>query len=143
MCLLAARDSSLTPPSRSQEVRLKYPTSNEAEQQNKFSHGIEQNSNDTRKHTSEPDREANEKSNEKTYQRFELGNEEYCAQNFKEALLGLLKGTQFNLASQAYGIYGALNYVYTIVFNQITVSAFPGKEKEIAYMGFVFVCQVC
>ena len=56
--------------------------------------------------------------------------------SFKDSLMMLLRDKQFHLLCQAYAIYTGLRFTYTTIFNQITILAFPGKEKEIGYMGF-------
>ena len=56
--------------------------------------------------------------------------------SFKDSLMVLLKQKQFHILCKAYAIYTGLRFTYTTIFNQITIFAFPGKEKEIGYMGF-------
>ena len=56
--------------------------------------------------------------------------------SFKESLKALLRDKDYNFLCQAYAISTGSNYAYTTVLNRITVSALPGKEKEIGYMGF-------
>ena len=143
LCVVFIKDAPPTPPSRSQELRLNGFTYNDDEEETNPNTEKEQLilEGSGYKYESETG-ESNVGANlsHKLYTTFE--NETACDKvgyntpSFKDSLLALLKDKQFNLLCQAYAIYNASIITYTTVLNQITVLTFPGREKEVGYMGF-------
>lgn len=58
---------------------------------------------------------------------------------FYESLFVLVKDKSFHLVCQAYGFYFGLFAAYNTILNQMVIARYPGKEKEIGYMGFAAV----
>ena len=56
--------------------------------------------------------------------------------SFGQSILILIKDVQFHLIAQSYSISGCQVFAYNILLNQMVASKYPGKEKEIGYMGF-------
>ena len=140
-CVFVVKDAPPTPPSRSQELRFKGFTYDDDEEKTSPHTEIGQFNMDGTAYESETyesDLWANH--SHKLYNSFETKSAcdkvEYNTPSFKDSLITLFKDRQFNLLSQAYAIYSAAIISYTTILNQITINAFPGKEKEVGYMGF-------
>ena len=56
--------------------------------------------------------------------------------SFGESILLVVKDKSFHLISQAYGIATGQVAVYNTLLNEMVISKYPGREKEIGYMGF-------
>eukprot|EP00112_Aurelia_sp_Birch-Aquarium-sp1_P004412 Seg1499.4 transcript_id=Seg1499.4/GoldUCD/mRNA.D3Y31 product="Feline leukemia virus subgroup C receptor-related protein 2" protein_id=Seg1499.4/GoldUCD/D3Y31 len=56
--------------------------------------------------------------------------------DFRESFKLLWKDKQFHIICQAFGIFFALISAYSTVLNQMVTAQYPGKEKEVGYMGF-------
>eukprot|EP00795_Rhopilema_esculentum_P009024 gene9024-16669_t len=56
--------------------------------------------------------------------------------SFGQSILILIKDVQFHLIAQSYSISGCQFIIYNTLLNQMVISKYPGKEKEIGYMGF-------
>ncbi|XP_065066476.1 uncharacterized MFS-type transporter C09D4.1-like [Rhopilema esculentum] len=152
--LVVIKNAPLTPPSRSQELvlRLKYqPCFNDL------------NTNGENAHLMETDRglpdsdEKNEEQKQAIKQQETLldhdttnlkidenKSENHCTTYthvpaFGESILILGKDKSFHLICQAYGFYFGLFAAYNTILNQMVISRYPGKEKEIGYMGFAAV----
>ena len=65
--------------------------------------------------------------------------EDQAVPNFAASLFILAKNKSFHLICQAYGLYFGLFAAYNTILNQMVVSKYPGREKEIGYMGFAAV----
>ena len=146
LCVFVVKDAPPTPPSRSQELRCKGVTSSYVDKITTLKDETEQGllspkSEKCKSETSVSNSEANH--SHKVYNTF--GNESACDKveenipSFKDSLIMLFKDKQFNLLCQAYAIYTASMFSYTTVLNEITVYAFPGKEKEVGFIGIATV----
>ena len=137
LCVVFMKDAPPTPPSRSQEIRHQLLISEDDDATTRT--GAKQSLLELKTTNREcvPENENNDPTRYSTFERvstFEQAG--HTIPSFKDSLISFLKDKQFQLLCQAYAIYSALNFTYTTVLNQITVSAFPGKEKEIGFMGF-------
>ena len=144
-CICIVRDAPPTPPSRSQDLRSKIFGANvddglsTSHTKSGYMQLIETKYEEETAVTDPHFRENyNRDGFYSTYQEEEDLEKEpdNAILSFNESLKALLRDKHYNLLCQAYAIYTGSNYAYTTVINRITVSAFPGKEKEIGYMGF-------
>ncbi len=55
--------------------------------------------------------------------------------NFRQSLLLLAKNKSFHILAQAYSIYFGCLGAYNTVLNEMIIWKYPGKEKEIGYLG--------
>ena len=144
LCVLFMKDAPPTPPSRSQEIRYQLLISDDDNTSTigtSFTQDHVELSTTNNECLPDNDKDVpNQLNCEQGYNTFERESTQeragHTAPSFKHSLISLLKDKQSQLLCQAYAVYSGSNFTYTTVLNQITVSAFPGKEKEIGYMGF-------
>ena len=136
MCVVIMKDAPPTPPSRSQEIRYNTLLSNDDSTSTRTNVEQDHVEFSTSNNESVPQNDK-DRTGYNTFER-ETSNEKlgHTVSSFKDSLIFLLKDKQSHILCQAYAVYSGSSYSYTTVLNQITVSAFPGKEKEIGYMGF-------
>ena len=132
--LVVIKDAPPTPPSRSQELVLKIKN-------RKFAADIFADSEEGNSRVKD-DPESTEASLLKRSANgnmFTFGSNCHHVPAFGESLLILARQKSFHLVCQAYGLYFGLFAAYNTILNQMVISKYPGKEKEIGYMGFAAV----
>lgn len=134
LSLMVIKDAPPTPPSRSQELVLKIKNKTFAKEFLCYQCNgqAEKNANDLSKCTEESNLEYDEP-------RKIVGYEHYYVPSFGESLVILAKDKSFHLVCQAYGLYFGLFAAYNTILNQMVITKYPGKEKQIGYMGFAAV----
>ena len=150
MCVIIMKDAPPTPPSRSQEIRYQLIISDDDDDDDddyaSTRTDIKQSHVDLRTTSSKcvpnVEMDASKQTGDQIGQDTFDGESTHertghTAPSFKHSLTSLLTDMQSHLLCQVYAIYTGLNFTYTTLLNQITVSAFPGKEKDIGYMGFM------
>ena len=138
MCVFIVKDAPPTPPSRSQEIRYQLLFADDDDNTAETT-DIKENYLDLRTASNEciPEylkyvpKEIHDQTGYSAHER--TGHSDT---GFKHSLISLLKDRHSHLLCQAYAISLGSHFAYTTLLNQITVSAFPGKEKDIGYMGF-------
>ena len=138
-CVIIMKDAPPTPPSRSQEIRDMMFDVNFDEDMRKQHSRTEIMQSTPAKYERMLEKDESQDNRGSYYVSqgaTTCGEPKHSVPSFKDSLMMLLKDRQFHLLCQAYAIYTGLRFTYTTIFNQITIFAFPGKEKEIGYMGF-------
>jgi len=130
LSLVVIQDSPPTPPSRSQELVLK---SKRRDFVNEISFNGSERTSLQSTITADP---AEMPTNKATKT---LDSEPQTVPHFAASLVLLAKDKSFHLVCQAYGLYFGLFAAYNTILNQMVVTKYSGKEKEIGYMGFAAV----
>ena len=145
-CVCVVRDAPPTPPSRSQDLRSKiFGASVDDGMSATSSKGRYMQLTDAKREGEAEMADSNCRESHNRNGLYKASQQEIDSDeepentvlSFKDSIKMLFRDKDYNLLCQAYAIYTGSNFAYTTVLNRTTVPAFPGKEKEIGYMGFV------
>ena len=132
LSLVIIKDAPPTPPSRSQELVLKCKRRN-------FVNEATGNGDDGKSATDVNSTERADLSLIMSNGSTDEAPKSQAVPTFGASLFILAKMKSFHLVCQAYGFYFGLFAAYNTILNQMVVTKYPGKEREIGYMGFAAV----